>query len=176
MKPWESRAVIRATAAVVLAVPLAACLTTSFSESLRPVGAGPEGVVSVSVFDSARDIRRGALTERHVHSELYRREAASDRPVCASDQPDWQRTGLEPGTYRLRVVSGGAEDGRGSRTKDEVFQVHAFREVRFEVVLRHGAEVAHDAALAIALLVAVSASGGVVDLPANRDVGVGWVP
>ena len=176
MKPSELRAVIRAAAAVVLAAPLAACLTTSLSEALLPVGAGPEGAVSVRVFDSARDMKRGLSTERHVHSELYRREAAGDRLVCASDQPDWQRAGLEPGIYRLRVVSGAGDEGRGGRAKDEVFQLHVLREVHFDVVLRHGAQEARDGVLALALLVAVSASGGVVVLSGDRDAAVEWVP
>jgi hypothetical protein len=176
MNPTELRAVIRAAAAVVLTVPLAACLTTSFSEGFLPVGAGPEGVVSVRVFDSARDMELGLPAERHVHSALYRREAAGDRLICVSDQPVWQRAGLEPGTYRLRVVRGGAEDGRNGRERDDLFQVHAFREVRFEVVLQHGAEEARDAVLCLALLVAVSATGGVVDLPANPDATAGRMP
>jgi hypothetical protein len=176
MKPSEVRAGFRATAAVVVTVPLAACLTMSFNEAFLPVGAGPEGVVSVRVFDTARDAELGQPTERLVRGELYRREAAGDRLICVSDEPEWQRAGLEPGAYRLRVVSGGAENGRDGREKDEVFELHAFRAARLDVVLRHGAEEARDAALAIALLVAVSASGGVVDLPANPNAPAGRMP
>lgn len=176
MKPSEVRAGFRATAAVVVTVPLAACLTMSLNEAFLPIGAGPEGIVSVRVFDTARDVEMGQPTERHVHSELYRRETGGDRLVCVSDRPEWQRAVLEPGSYRLRVVSGGAEDGRDGREKDEVFELHAFREARFDVVLRHGAEEARDAALCLAVLVAVSVTGGVVDLPANPDAPAGRMP
>jgi hypothetical protein len=103
---------MKAALSVGLAFCCAGCAT--WIQTTQMTSAVPDhgrGELTVRVYETSSDKRRGIETRKKIVSELYRTENGKQRLVREATLPQWSASDLPAGEYELRVATWLDRDG-----------------------------------------------------------------